>query len=276
MRRRHFLLPWLVAVVALGAWQFWGHAGRALAPSHGNLASPNATLASPPPTAVDEGGQFPPASAAPGVTIPHTRPPQTRSASIRPIISPPPLRSPSLESPPEGAVHPAPPAPIADAPTSPAAESASGSGHGIAQETGDSASPDSSATDSREVSSSQSAADSPPPPPLVPNVPPRFTPPRVVDTAGIEYPGDAFRLTLRRQELGAELAVEGAEGIVVLRVLISADGVARSIDVAASSGSSVLDQAAAAAVRRWRFTPATRNDVPIDAYAVLRIRYVVR
>ncbi len=111
---------------------------------------------------------------------------------------------------------------------------------------------------------------------MIPDVPARFTPPRVIDTAGIEYPGEAFHLTVRRQDLGPELAVEGAEGTVVLRVLVSADGIARSVDVAVSSGSLVLDQAAAAAVRRWRFTPATRNDVPIDAYAVLRIRYIVR
>ncbi|HEX4836236.1 MAG TPA: energy transducer TonB [bacterium] len=98
----------------------------------------------------------------------------------------------------------------------------------------------------------------------------------MIDTAGMEYPGEAFHLTLRRQDLGPELAVEGAEGTVALRALVSADGAVRSVEVATSSGSPVLDRAAADAVRRWRFTPATRDGVPIDAYAMLRIRYIVR
>jgi len=48
------------------------------------------------------------------------------------------------------------------------------------------------------------------------------------------------------------------------------------VDVIASSGSPALDRAAAEAVKRWRFAPATRDGVPIDAYVTLRIRYVVR
>ena len=103
-----------------------------------------------------------------------------------------------------------------------------------------------------------------------------MTPPRLIDTAGTVYPGDAFHLTLRRQELGSGLVVEGAEGTVSLRALISADGSVRSVEVTASSGSSVLDRAAGDAVRAWRFYPATRDGVPIDAVAILRIRYVVR
>lgn len=109
-----------------------------------------------------------------------------------------------------------------------------------------------------------------------PAEPPRVTPPRLIDTAGTVYPGDAFHLTLRRQGLGSGLVVEGAEGTVSLRALISADGSVRSVDVTASSGSSVLDRAAADAVRAWRFYPATRDGVPIDAVAILRIRYIVR
>src|SRR5579884_2261345 len=105
---------------------------------------------------------------------------------------------------------------------------------------------------------------------------PRLTPPRVLAVAGTGYPQDAFRLTLRRQELGTGLVVEAAEGTVVLRVLVAADGAVRSVDVVTSSGSQVLDRAAEEAVRRWQFAPATRDGVPIDAYAVLRVRYVVR
>jgi len=92
----------------------------------------------------------------------------------------------------------------------------------------------------------------------------------------MEYPGDAFRLTVRRQDLGAGLVVEGSEGTVGIRALVAAGGDVRSVEVVASSGSAALDRAATDAVRRWRFAPATRNGVPIDAYVMLRIRYVVR
>jgi TonB family protein len=100
--------------------------------------------------------------------------------------------------------------------------------------------------------------------------------PRVISSPGMDYPGAAFRMTVRRQEFGSELAIEGSEGIVGLRVLVSADGTVKSVGVETSSGSPVLDQTAAGAVRRWRFAPATRDGAPIDSFVTIRIRYVVR
>ncbi|HLW49114.1 MAG TPA: energy transducer TonB [bacterium] len=105
---------------------------------------------------------------------------------------------------------------------------------------------------------------------------PVLVPPRVIATPGALYPGDAFRLTVRRQDLGAAAVVEGTEGTVTIRALVLSTGDVRSVDVAGSSGSDVLDRAAAEAVRSWRFAPATRDGAPIDAYVTLRIRYVVR
>jgi TonB family protein len=93
---------------------------------------------------------------------------------------------------------------------------------------------------------------------------------------GSLYPGDAFRLTVRRRDLGAAAVVEGTEGIVTIRALVLATGDVRSVEVTGSSGSTVLDRAAADTVRGWRFAPATRDGAPIDAYVTLRIRYVVR
>ena len=81
---------------------------------------------------------------------------------------------------------------------------------------------------------------------------------------------------VRRQDLGSGFVVEGAEGIVAVRVLVLSDGAVSRVEIAVSSGSDVLDRAAADAVRRWQFAPAMRDGVPIDAYATLKIRYVVR
>jgi TonB family protein len=93
---------------------------------------------------------------------------------------------------------------------------------------------------------------------------------------GMDYPGDAFRLAVRRQDLGSSLAVQDTEGTVALRAFVAADGTVRSVVVVTSSGSDVLDRAAARAVQRWRFAPATRDGTPIDAYVVVKVRYVVR
>lgn len=118
-------------------------------------------------------------------------------------------------------------------------------------------------------------------PPSAPQVPPVtptpvLTPPKVIATPGMTYPGDAFRLTIRRQDLGAAAVVDGTEGVVEIRALIRSTGEVRTVQVTGSSGSVVLDRAAVDAVRGWRFSPATRDGAPIDAYVTLRIRYVVR
>jgi protein TonB len=103
-----------------------------------------------------------------------------------------------------------------------------------------------------------------------------LTPPRVIAMPGMVYPGDAFRLTVRRQDLGAAAVVQGSEGVVGVRALILSTGEVRTVDVTDSSGSDALDRAAVDAVRGWRFAPAARDGAPIDAYVTLRIRYVVR
>ncbi len=106
--------------------------------------------------------------------------------------------------------------------------------------------------------------------------PPRVVPPRVISMAGIDYPGEAFHLVARRQDLGSGLQVVGAEGTVSLRALVRADGAVRDVEVVSSSGSEVLDRTAVETVLRWHFAPATRDGVPIDAYVTLKIRYMVR
>jgi TonB family protein len=114
--------------------------------------------------------------------------------------------------------------------------------------------------------------------PLVPSIaePVRLVPPRVITSAGTDYPVEAFRLAVTRQELGSNLVIQGTEGSVRVRALVRADGVPDAVEVTASSGSAILDRAAAEAVRRWVFAPATRNGVPVDAYVTFTIRYVVR
>lgn len=54
------------------------------------------------------------------------------------------------------------------------------------------------------------------------------------------------------------------EGRVVLRVAVSAEGAPLQVDIHQSSGFGALDRAALKAVRRWRFSPATRDGAPTE------------
>lgn len=58
---------------------------------------------------------------------------------------------------------------------------------------------------------------------------------------------------------------KGWQGRVVLTVLVDAQGTALHVGVALSSGRSVLDEAALAAVRNWRFVPALSAGAPVSA-----------
>ena len=51
----------------------------------------------------------------------------------------------------------------------------------------------------------------------------------------------------------------GWQGEVLLRIHVGADGAPREVRIVRSSGHRRLDQAAVAAVRRWRFEPALRD-----------------
>lgn len=65
----------------------------------------------------------------------------------------------------------------------------------------------------------------------------------------------------------------GIEGKVVLDVLVSAEGQALAVEIARSSGSSLLDEAARETIRRWRFRPATRGDKAIEARATVPVQF---
>ena len=57
----------------------------------------------------------------------------------------------------------------------------------------------------------------------------------------------------------------GEEGKVLLRVLVSADGRAVTVDLQQSSGSVPLDEAALSAVRQWRFVPAKMDGLAVES-----------
>ena len=54
------------------------------------------------------------------------------------------------------------------------------------------------------------------------------------------------------------------EGTVILHVLVTASGAVAHAEIQKSSGSSLLDNAALDAVRKWRFIAAKKGNAPID------------
>ena len=65
-------------------------------------------------------------------------------------------------------------------------------------------------------------------------------------------------------------------GEVTLRVRVDVDGRPLEVSIENSSGHRVLDEAARKFVQaRWHFIPATRAGVPIEAFALVPINFVI-
>jgi periplasmic protein TonB len=65
----------------------------------------------------------------------------------------------------------------------------------------------------------------------------------------------------------------GEQGRVLLNVTVSAEGGALSVALHASSGSNRLDEAAIAAIRKWRFVPAKRGGQAVSASVIVPIKF---
>jgi len=63
----------------------------------------------------------------------------------------------------------------------------------------------------------------------------------------------------------------GWQGRVLLRLSVGAAGSVEKVDIVQSSGVSILDEAAVAAVRQWRFRPATQGAVAVGASVLLPV-----
>lgn len=96
----------------------------------------------------------------------------------------------------------------------------------------------------------------PPTPPAEPFVQPRF------DANYLKNPAPNYPPLSRRM---------GEEGKVILRVLVSAQGSADSVEVKTSSGSQRLDDAAVNTVKLWKFIPAKRGETAVQSAVLVPI-----
>lgn len=109
------------------------------------------------------------------------------------------------------------------------------------------------------------AATAPAPPVALAKQPAPVVPPRF-DAAYLNNPRPEYPRLARRM---------GEQGKVMLRVYVTATGSAQRVEIQTSSGSPRLDQAARAAVERWKFVPARHGDEPIAAWVLVPITFVL-
>jgi protein TonB len=67
----------------------------------------------------------------------------------------------------------------------------------------------------------------------------------------------------------------GEQGLVLLRVQVTADGTAGSVELQTGSGSTRLDEAALEAVKKWQFVPAKRGEQSVSASVVVPVRFSI-
>jgi protein TonB len=65
----------------------------------------------------------------------------------------------------------------------------------------------------------------------------------------------------------------GIQGTTVLRIFIEKDGRVTTVNVERSAGHQALDEAAAEAVRRWRFEPALNATGPVSVSALVPVEF---
>ncbi len=66
---------------------------------------------------------------------------------------------------------------------------------------------------------------------------------------------------------------QGIQGTTLLRVFVASDGRVTDVGVERTAGHADLDEAAADAVRRWRFDPARRGDEPVGMWVLLPVEF---
>ena len=67
--------------------------------------------------------------------------------------------------------------------------------------------------------------------------------------------------------------MQGWEGIVVVRIHVTAQGRVKSTRIQKSSGHSSLDEAAVESVREWQFLPAMDGEIPVTSTVDVPIRF---
>ena len=67
----------------------------------------------------------------------------------------------------------------------------------------------------------------------------------------------------------------GYQGDVIVRIRVSAKGESVGVEILRSSSHKVLDDSAANALRKWRFTPTKHDNTPMNDSVIITVSYVL-
>lgn len=115
-----------------------------------------------------------------------------------------------------------------------------------------------------------------PPTQQQPTLPTRVTPPSPTPTAVVPPKFDADYLENPPPVYPRLSKRLGEVGNVSLMVFVDPTGAPGTINIQTSSGHDRLDQAAAEAVRRWRFVPAKNGDRTVAAWVLVPIYFSLK
>jgi periplasmic protein TonB len=97
------------------------------------------------------------------------------------------------------------------------------------------------------------------PPPPLPVVVGAEVDPRYADAFQPVYPGEERRA--------------GREGRVTVRVLIGTDGRVKQVERVSAASDAFFEATRTRALAKWRFRPATRDGIPVEAWRTMSVRF---
>jgi periplasmic protein TonB len=106
-----------------------------------------------------------------------------------------------------------------------------------------------------------------PPPPTLPVVPPQPVVPAVIEAEPVYQPQPVIPEDLLDSANDVDATFYGY-------FTIHPDGTV-DVKMVQSTGDSVLDRLAIDAAKQWRFTPATKDGIPVESYRRLQVEFVV-
>jgi len=191
--------------------------------------------------------QMPPAKTLEVELVPAQPLPMAPEVAAPPPAQPPPRPRVAHREPPKVQPRPAPPVMALNTPVpvQPRSESVP-----VAEPSPPAAAPESNAANNAPPAATTAAA------PAAPSASVSTTPPSST-AAYLNNPRPPYPRLARRN---------GEQGTVILRVLVTRQGMPARVETDKSSGSPILDDAALETVKGWRFVPARRGNDPVEEW----------
>lgn len=203
------------------------------------------------------------------IKTPLPTPPRVeKPAPVEAPAEPPAPRVETPPEPPKPIAAPPPPSPPPVAPTAPPVPSPTSASPAVASSSSgpSSAAPSAPASQSAFAVSEGPSAPAAPSGPAVAALPSDGITQRAMPRGGYQY----------RPNYPASARSLGIQGTTLLSILVADDGRVTDVVVKQSAGHPDLDQAAAAAVRRWRFEPARRGSEAVAMWVLLPVEFKLR